>query len=137
MRNLNYAILIGRLGKDPELKETKNKIKVTDFSICNNRDYRDKDGNDVQRPNWVQCRAYAGLAETICKYLHKGSKISVSGEITVDSWEGEDGKMNSRTYILVTEMEMLDKKEDSGEKSSAPVQQSFVSYSDLDDEDVF
>jgi len=65
MRDINQWTGVGRLGKKPELKETVNKVPVVDFSIANSRDYKDRDGNEVKRTNWINCRAYKGLAETI------------------------------------------------------------------------
>lgn len=118
MRDLNTVSVVGRFGRDPELKETVNKVPVVDFSIANSRDYKDRDGNEVKRTNWIPCRAYKGLAETICNFLHKGSRVGVIGELTVDEWEDKNtGEKKWKTYILVTELQFLDSKS-SGESSS-------------------
>ena len=120
MRNTNTVTLVGRLGSKPELKQTANGVAVVDFSIANNRDF-----GETKRVNWISCRAYKGLAETICKYLDAGSRIGVTGELTVDSWEDkESGNQRSRTYVLVTEMEFL---------SSKPSTEASSSSGDFDD----
>lgn len=147
MRDINQVTVVGRFGKDPELKETANKVSVVDFSIANSRDYKDRDGNDVKRTNWINCRAYKGLAETICTYLHKGSKVGLIGELTVDEWEDKNtGEKKWKTYVLVTELQFLDSKssnESSSDSSNATASQpaqyepyTVGSYAAID-EDVF
>ena len=146
MRDINQVTVVGRLGKNPELKETANKVSVVDFSIANSRDYKDRDGNDVKRTNWINCRAYKGLAETICNYLHKGSRVGFIGELTVDEWEDKTtGEKRWKTYVLVTELQFLDNKssDDSNNSSSSSNQKSTQyepytvgSYAAVD-EDVF
>ena len=119
MRDINQWTGVGRLGKQPELKETVNKVPVVDFSIANSRDYKDRDGNEVKRTNWINCRAYKGLAETICTYLDRGSRVGIVGELTVDEWEDKTtGEKKWKTYVLVTELEFLDPKKDSDTASS-------------------
>lgn len=148
MRNLNHVQINGRLGKAPELKETANGVKVTDFSIANNRDYKNKNGEEVKRVNWVNCRAYKGLAETICNYLNKGSRVAINGELCTDEWEDKETKEKRwRTYILVTELEFLDSRSSNeGNQSNQNTQNSNTdtsnqyepyNYSIDDDEDVF
>ena len=145
-RNHNYVSILGRLGKDPELKETKNGVPCVDFTLANNRD-----SGDNERVNWLSCRAYKGTAETICKYLTKGRKILVEGELWEDHWE-KDGKYNSRTYVLVTSFEFIDSKgagESSGggtgrsrgetftPKSSGFVDEEYESYDAYDPDEEF
>ena len=124
MRDINQITLVGRFGKKPELKETVNKVPVVDFSIANSRDYKDRDGNEVKRTNWVNCRAYKGLAETICTYLDRGSRVGIVGELTVDEWEDKTtGEKKWKTYVLVTELEFLDSKKDSEARALSSSQQ--------------
>lgn len=132
MRNTNSITIAGRIGKKPELKETVNKVPVVDFSIANHRDYKDRNGNKVERVNWINCRAYKGLAETICKWQDKGSKLAITGELTVDEWEDKTtGEKKWRTYVLVTEAEFLGGKSDSNfedtSSNSNQVEQQYTS----------
>ncbi len=118
-RNLNHVTLIGRLGRDPELKQTKNGVNTVDFSIANQRD-----SGDNERVNWISCRAYKKTAELICNYCTKGKKILVEGEIWNDQWE-KNGEKSSRTYVLVTNIEFIDggKSSDAG---NGPVGNTFT-----------
>ena len=147
-KDLNVCVAKGRMGKKPELKKTINDVPVVDFSIANNRDYMNKDGEAVSRVNWIQCRAYKRHAENICKYCDKGSKITVEGEITTDSWEDKDtGELKSRTYILVTAppdfsdnfSNSTEGKEDKEKEESKeePKETLFESYAMVEDEDIF
>lgn len=118
-RDLNIVTINGRLGNEPELKKTTNDLSVVEFRVANNRDYK-SNGEVVKRVNWITCRAYAGLAETICNYLKKGAKVNLVGELREDSWTADDGTMRSRTYILVTEMNFLEPR--NSEQSEQPAQ---------------
>lgn len=140
-RDLNIVTLNGRLGNEPELKKTTNDLSVVEFRLANNRDYK-SNGEVVKRVNWITCRAYAGLAETICNYLKKGAKVNVVGELREDSWTAEDGTMRSRTYMLVTEMNFLEARnadnavasqEQPTNRSTGRQQQSQQNYSYYDD----
>ena len=135
MRDLNQVTIVGRFGKDPELKQTVNKVTVVDFSLANSRDYRDREGNEVKRTNWIACRAYKGLAETICNFLRRGSKVGIIGELTVDEWEDKNtGEKKWKTYVLVTELQFLDNKSSNESKpfnstpSTQPVQETPPQY---------
>ena len=136
-RDLNNCTLVVRLGKDPKESKTKNGVIVAEFSGANNRDY-----GETERCNWINFRAYRGLAETILKYLKQGSKVAVTGELTVDQWKDDSGNLQSRAYILATEVQFLDSKNEEGssqkKESNQGVQQqynnkSYRSYRDDDD----
>lgn len=122
MRDLNEVTLIGRLGKDLELKQTKFGQSQIQFSIANNRDYRDKDGNKVEVVNWVNCVAYSKLAENMAKYLHKGSKIAVHGELQVRRGQDRNGVERDFVSILLTDVNFLDSKSDNADTAAQPTQ---------------
>jgi single-strand DNA-binding protein len=121
-RDLNHAYVVGRIGNDIEVKQTKNGVDVVDFTLANNRDY-----GDNTRVNWVRCRAYKGLATMMGQYVKKGIRVGVSGELTVDRWQDPDGNWKERTYILVNEFQFLDanKSDNSSSKQDAPKQQQY------------
>lgn len=144
MKNTNVVILTGRIGQDPELKETKNGQKQVMFSLAVNEDYKDQNGKEVKQVNWVPCVIYGALAESFAKYKKKGDLITIQGSIVVRDGEDKDG--NKRTYInvRVKENEWIGGKSDGGETSPQvvqndeprPLDEEYVPYSALD-EDIF
>jgi len=105
--DLNRCEFIGRLGKDPEQRYMPNGKAVTKFSIACGDDYKDQNGEKVQRTEWVTLVAFGRLAEVIAEYLRKGSKIYVAGKIHTNKWD-KDGQTHYSTEIVVNQMQMLD-----------------------------
>lgn len=112
-KDLNQCNFIGRIGKPIEVKFMKSGKAVVSFSIACNNDYKDAQGSKVERTEWVSCVAYDKLAEIIGKYLGKGSKIFVSGKQSTRKWKHEDGSDRYTTEIILSDMQMLDAKQDS------------------------
>lgn len=111
-RDLNKAMLIGRLGQDPELKYTQSGIAVVSFSVATGLKWKDQEGNWQEKTEWHNLKAWRGLAETISTYLKKGSKVYVEGRLETSNWEDENKKKHYKTEIVVDEMIMLDSKGD-------------------------
>lgn len=111
-KDLNKAMLIGRLGQDPELKYTQSGIAVVSFSVATGLKWKDQEGNWQEKTEWHNCKAWRGLAETISNYLKKGSKVYVEGRLETSNWEDENKKKHYKTEIVVDEMIMLDGKGD-------------------------
>ncbi len=107
--DLNKVMLIGRLGKDPELKYTQSGIAVVTFSIATSSQWKDQTGNKQEKTEWHNIKAWKGLAETCGSYLKKGSKVYVDGKLETSMWE-TDGKKNYKTEIILDNMIMLDSK---------------------------
>lgn len=118
MRGLNKVMLIGHLGKDPELSYTPNGTAVCKFTIATDESYKGDDGNLVPRTEWHNITAWRKLGEICAQYLKKGSKVYLEGKIQTDSYE-KDGKKAYFTKIVLNEMVMLDSK--GGGSSAAPV----------------
>lgn len=118
MRGLNKVMLIGHLGKDPELSYTPNGSAVCKFTIATDESYKGDDGNLVPRTEWHNITAWRKLGEICAQYLKKGSKVYLEGKIQTDSYE-KDGKKAYFTKIVLNEMVMLDSKGGGG--SAAPV----------------
>jgi single-strand DNA-binding protein len=108
-KGLNKVMLIGHLGKDPELSYTPSGVAVCKFSIATNDSYKGDDGNWIERTEWHNITAWRKLAEICSQYLKKGSKIYLEGKIQTDTYE-KDGKKNYFTKIVMNEMLMLDNK---------------------------
>ena len=113
-KDLNKAMLIGRLGQDPELKYTQSGVAVVSFSIATGLKWKDTEGNWQERTEWHNCKAWRGLAETISNYLKKGSKVYVEGRLETSNWEDENKKKHYKTEIVVDDMIMLDSKGEGG-----------------------
>ncbi len=116
MRGLNKVMLIGNLGKDPEVKYLDNNVARAKFSLATTETYKDKSGNQVSQTEWHNVVLWRGLAEVAEKYLKKGQKVYIEGRIKTRSWEDDSNNKRYTTEILGDSMIMLDKK---GEEDSA------------------
>lgn len=105
--SVNKAILIGRLGKDPETRTTESGAAVTTLSIATSESYKDKAGNRVEKTEWHNIVLWRGLAEVAAKYLTKGSLIYLEGKITTRKWKDKEGKDRYTTEIVADNMTML------------------------------
>jgi single-strand DNA-binding protein len=119
---LNKVTLIGRLGKDPEVRHFDNNSSVCNFSIATSEMYNDKDGNRVEQTEWHNIAIWRkGLVDVAEKFLKKGSLIYTEGKLRTRSWDDQDGNKKYTTEIVVDNFKMLDKKEGSSTSSpSAP-----------------
>ena len=108
-KGLNKVMLIGHLGKDPEMSYTPSGIAVCKFTLATNDGYKGDDGNWIDRTEWHNITVWRKLAEICSQYLKKGSKIYLEGKLQTDSYE-KDGKKNYFTKIVMNEMVMLDNK---------------------------
>lgn len=135
---MNKAILIGNLGRDIELRYTDSNMAVGRFSIALNRG-KDKDGND-KGTDWVSCVAFGKTAETMNKYLSKGSKVAIEGHIQTGSYEKDDHKVYT-TDIIVDRFEFVGGRNDastSGASYSVSPKQDGVpeGFTEIDMDDV-
>jgi len=110
---INKAILIGRLGKDPEIRSTAGGQTVARFSLATDERYTDRNGEKQERTEWHNIVAWGKLAEICGQYLRKGKLVYVDGSIRTDSWDDkETGQKKYRTEIVAQNMKMLDRKGD-------------------------
>ena len=107
MSSLNKAMLIGRLGKDPETKTMQSGAKVVNFSLATSEKYTDNDGNKQESTEWHNIVMWNKLADIAERYLRKGSQIYVEGKIKTRSWDDKDGNKKYMTEINVFSMTML------------------------------
>lgn len=111
--SVNKVILIGRLGKDPEIRSTPNGQTVAKFTIATDERYTDRNGEKQERTEWHNIVAWAKLAEICGQYLRKGKLVYIDGSIRTDSWDDkETGQKRYRTEIIANNMQMLDKREE-------------------------
>ncbi len=112
--SVNKAILVGRLGKDPETRYMTNGEAVTNVSLATSENYKDKNGEKQERTEWHNLVFYRRLAEIAGEYLKKGSQIYVEGRIQTRKWQDKEGKDRYTTEIIVNEMKMLGSKAGGG-----------------------
>jgi len=124
--SVNKAILVGRLGKDPETRFMTNGEAVTNVSLATTESYKDKDGNKQERTEWHNLVFYKRLAEIAGEYLKKGAQIYVEGRIQTRKWQDKEGKDRYTTEIVINELQMLGDKKSGGDHhagASAPARQ--------------
>lgn len=109
-RTLNKAMLIGNVGKDPDLKHTPSGIPVTSFRMATSENWRDKDGNQNEHTDWHTVVAWRGLAEIVTKILNKGSRIFVEGKIHTREIDDKSGGRKQIVEILADNILLLDNK---------------------------
>jgi single-strand DNA-binding protein len=113
MASVNKVILVGRLGKDPEVRSIPNGTTVTKFTIATDDRYTDREGNKQERTEWHNIVAWGKLGEICGQYLRKGKLVYIEGSIRTDSWEDKETKQKRyRTEIIANGMQMLDRKGD-------------------------
>lgn len=104
---LNKAMVIGNLGRDPEVKRVGDS-SVANFSVAVNEKFKDRNGQQQDRTEWVNCVAWGRLAEIVGQYLHKGSKVFVEGKLQTRKWQDKQGQDRYTTEVNVLNLQMLD-----------------------------
>jgi single-strand DNA-binding protein len=104
---INKAILIGRLGADPEIRYTPSGAEVANFRIATSEMWTNKNGEKEERTEWHRIVAWRGLAKICGEYLSKGRLVYIEGKIRTRSWEDREGNKRTTTEIEATEMKML------------------------------
>jgi single-strand DNA-binding protein len=106
-RGLNKVMLIGNLGRDPEMRYTPSGKPVTSFSLAASRNWVSADGERHDETEWFNVVAWGNLAEICNQYLSKGQKVYVEGRLQTRSWEDENGQKHFRTEVVANEMIIL------------------------------
>jgi len=105
-------MLIGRLGKDPEMRYTQSGAAVTTFTLATNRYGKTADGTQQEETDWHTIVAWDKLAETCNQFLTKGRLVYVEGRIQSRSWDGQDGQKRYKTEVVCSDMQILDSRQD-------------------------
>lgn len=114
--NFNIIILGGHLTKDIQLSYLPSQTEVADFSMAVNKKWKTKDGEAKERVCFIDCRAFGKNAETLNKYVKKGSPLLISGELTFESWTSKDGAKHSKHRVTVESFQFIG----SGESKTEP-----------------
>ena len=138
MASLNKCTIIGNLGRDPEIKTIPSGQKVASFSLACSEKYT-KDGQKVEKTEWINCKAWGKLAEIIEKYVKKGNQIYVEGKLETQAFE-KDGIKRYKTEIVVNNMLMLGGKNegsnDAPKSEYSEYSQPSQNYNPMPDEDL-
>ena len=112
---INKVILVGRLGKDPEIRSTPQGTSVAKFTVATDEKFTDRAGEKQERTEWHNIVAWGKLGEICGQYLRKGKLVYIEGSIRTDSWDDkESGQKKYRTEIVANTMKMLDRRGDEG-----------------------
>ena len=114
MASLNKAMIIGNLGKDPEIRATPSGQSVATFSLATSEKFKNKNGEQEERTEWHNIVLWGKLADIAGQYLTKGKSVYIEGRIQTRKWEGKDGHDRYSTEIVGDKMQMLGSKESSG-----------------------
>ena len=114
MAGVNKVILIGNLGKDPEVRTLPNGSKLAKFSLATNESYKTKDGNWQDRTDWHNITCWRNQAERAEKYLTKGSQIFVEGKLRTNSYQDQDGNTRYITEVEVDYFTILGSRNQEG-----------------------
>ncbi|MCP3871098.1 MAG: single-stranded DNA-binding protein [Gammaproteobacteria bacterium] len=124
-RGINKVILIGNLGRDPEMRYTPNNVAVANVTIATSESWKDKNTGEAQeKTEWHRVVFFSRLAEIVGEYLKKGSKVYVEGRLQTRKWQDQNGQDRYSTEIVANEMQMLDSRgggtSDFGQNRPAP-----------------
>lgn len=117
--SVNKVILIGRLGKDPEVRKINATTTVCNFPLATNESYKNQDGSYTEQTEWHNIVMWRGVAERAERILKKGSTIFVEGKLRTRSWEDKENHKRYTTEIVVENFQLLDKREQSGSSQNA------------------
>lgn len=120
MSSLNKAMIIGRLGADPELRHTQSNIAVATLSVATSEKYKDKSGELIEKTQWHRIVAWGRLAEICQQYLKKGSLAYFEGPTETQEWTDKDGNTRYTTQIKALNMQMLGGKAEPDTPREAP-----------------
>ncbi|NOZ05691.1 MAG: single-stranded DNA-binding protein [Chloroflexi bacterium] len=117
-RGLNKVMIIGNLGRDPEMRYTPNGTPVTSFSVAVGRSWTTPDGERKEATEWFNVVAWRELAEICNQHLRKGGRVYIEGSLQTRSWEDQNHQRHFRTEVVADQMIMLDGKRRDGREGS-------------------
>jgi single-strand DNA-binding protein len=137
-RGINKAIIVGTLGKDPDVKYTAGGSAVVNVTVATNESWKDKNtGENVEKTEWHRIVVFGKLAEICAQYLKKGSQVYFEGKIQTRKWQDQSGQDRYTTEIVANEMQMLGGRPDSSggtaDYSSKPQQKPAAKPSQFDE----
>ena len=123
-KGVNKAIIVGRLGQDPEVRYMPNGNVVANFTVATSEQWKDQQGQKQEKTEWHRITIYVKLAEIAGKYIHKGSNVYLEGRLQTREWTDQQQVKWYTTEIIVNEMQMLDgAPQQQGQQQAQPMQQ--------------
>lgn len=119
MAGINKVIIIGNLGKDPELRHTPQGQAVANFPVATSENWNDKNGQRQERTEWHRIVVWGKLAELCGKYLAKGRKAYIEGRLQTRAWDDKDGQKRYTTEIVANTVQFLDSANASSDRGTA------------------
>lgn len=142
-KSVNKVILVGNVGKDPEVKYTATGTPVAKFSLATNEKYKDRSDEWQERTEWHNIVTWQRLAEIVGDYVKKGAKLYIEGKLQTSSWEDrESGTKKYRTEIVARDLLLLGSQETVGDRDDQPNrngnqhQHAYASSAEITDEDI-
>jgi len=114
MAGVNKVIIVGNVGRDPELRSTQSGQAVATFSVATSERFKDKEGQPQERTEWHRVVAWGRLAEICGEYLRKGKQVYVEGRLQTRDWEDKDGHKRYTTEVIANVMQMLGRRGEDG-----------------------
>jgi single-strand DNA-binding protein len=142
-KSVNKVILVGNVGKDPEVKYTPTGTPVAKFSLATNEKYKDRSDEWQERTEWHNILAWQRLAEIVGEYVKKGAKLYIEGKLQTSSWEDrESGTKKYRTEIVARDLVLLGSQQNGGDtedrsnRNGDQRQSAYASSAEITDEDI-
>lgn len=129
MRGLNKVMIIGQLGRDPEMRYTPSGRPVTSFSVATVRSWTSGDGDRREETEWFNVVAWGNLAEICKQYLRKGQSVYIEGRLQTRGWDDQEGKKHFRTELVANEMIIL------GDRRAEPSDEGMVAEASSEEYD--
>ena len=122
--SLNKCMIIGNLGRDPEMRYTPSGQAVTQFTVAVNRNYKDSQGERQEETEWFRIVAWGQQAEFAAEYLRKGAKVYIEGRLQTRQWEGQDGQKRYTTELVANTIQNLERRprDDSGDPGGSQLE---------------
>lgn len=115
-----YTVIVGNVGRDPEMRYTQTGTAVCDFSVAVNRRWTDNAGETKEKTTWFRVTCWRALAETVNQYVHKGMRILVSGEVSATAWQTDDGQARAALEIRAQDVKFLGNRGNGGRQYENP-----------------
>ena len=125
MASVNKVIVLGNLGKDPDLRHLPNGDAVCNFSLATTESLKDKEGNKQDKTEWHNIVIFRKLAEIAGEYLKKGRPVYIEGRLQTRKWQDKEGKDRYTTEIVADQMQMLGSREEAKEVAKTPASANF------------
>lgn len=127
---INKVTLVGRLGKDPEVRHFDNNSSVCNFTVATSESYTDREGKRIEQTEWHNLAIWRkGLVDVAEKYLKKGHLVYVEGKLRTRSWDDQSGNKRYTTEVVVDSFKMLEKRDSNGGDDSLPYESNKVAPS--------